>query len=113
MEKVRALLLPILLAGFLALAPPGLCPCWLNRDVARVHPHPYGHAEIPHDHGYLFDLYSSEPAQSPPILLAPQDVIDYLVALGGLWSHAALPVLGSVGWSGPPSEPPPRLPLAL
>lgn len=104
-----AAVLSLVLVGLLAVAQPGLCPCWMFTNSMQVHPHPYGHAELPHDHSYLFDMSPSSPSQPPPILIAPQEVIDRLLALGGLWSASSPPVLGMVGWSIPPSTPPPRL----
>jgi len=104
-----AAVLSLVLVGLLAVAQPGLCPCWMFTNSMQVHPHPYGHAELPHDHSYLFDMSPSSPSQPPPILIAPQEVIDCLLALGGLWSASSPLVLGMVGWSIPPSTPPPRL----
>ena len=104
-----AAVLSLVLVGLLAVAQPGLCPCWMFTNSMQVHPHPYGHAELPHDHSYLFDMSPSSPSQPPPILIAPQEVIDRLLALGGLWSASSPLVLGMVGWSIPPSTPPPRL----
>jgi len=108
-----AAVLSLTLVGLLALAPPGRCPCWMFADAMGVHPHPYGHAEVPHDHSYLFDMSPSSPSQPPPIPIAPQEVIDRLLALGGLWSIYNPSPLGTVGSSAPPSTPPPRLHLPI
>ena len=108
-----AAVLSLMLVGLLAVAPPGLCPCWMFTNPMEVHPHPYGHAELPHDHSYLFDLSPSSPSQPPPIPSAPQEMIDRLLALGGLWSISKPSPLGTASWSAPPSTPPPRLRLPL
>lgn len=99
-----------LLIGLLPLARPGLCPCWMFADPQAFHPHPYGHAEVPHDHGYLFDMSPSVPAQPPPPLLSPQEIVERLRAQGDLWSRSGVAVVGGVEWSTPPATPPPRPP---
>ena len=98
-------ILQAVLAGFLALAQPGLCPCWM---LNGVHPHPFAHAELPHSHGYLFWWYASDTAQSPPSLPTPDEVHARLRSLGDLWSVVSAALLGAPLWSAPPSPPPPR-----
>jgi len=99
------LLLQVVLAGFLTLAQPGICSCWM---LHHVHPHPFAHSELPHDHGYLFWYYSSSPAQTAPALPGGDEVHARLRNLSNQWSEVSERLPGSPRWSSPPSIPPPR-----
>jgi len=97
----------VFLIGGLPFAQPGLCPCWLLADARHIHPHPFTHPERPHDHGYLFALFSSTPAQTAPAPISPMDLLERLRS--GLSSSLAAGLRGSPLWTAPPSFPPPRL----
>lgn len=75
----------VLLASLMAVAPPGLCPCWLIRDVRDYHPHFDGHPERPHSHDYLFEMFpTGTTALAEPNLLPASSLI-VLLALALLW----------------------------
>ena len=107
------LALPLFLAGYLTLAQPGLCPCWLMADVLKYHPHPFTHPERPHPHGYLFEIFNAESAAVAPPLPLPARTLILALALSGLWlwigSHTAI----VANWMAPPPTPPPRLAASL
>jgi hypothetical protein len=98
-------MLQVVLAGFLTLAQPGICSCWM---LHHVHPHPFAHPELPHDHGYLFWYFSSSPAQTAPALPGGDEVHARLRVLSNQWSEVSEPLPGSPRWSAQPSIPPPR-----
>jgi hypothetical protein len=102
--------LQAVLAGVLTFAQPGICPCWM---LNGVHPHPFAHPELPHDHGYLFWYYSSGTAQTAPELSSGDDVHARLRSLSNQWSEANEPLLGAALWAAPPSIPPPRAPASV
>jgi hypothetical protein len=97
--------LQAVLAGFLALAQPGLCPCWM---LDHVHPHPFANADRPHSHDYLFWSYSSDTAESPPSLPTHDEVHARLLSSADLWSEVVDLIPGAALWSAVPAPPPPR-----
>ncbi len=103
-----ALALLIFLAGFMALAQPGLCPCWLVRDVRLYHPHPGGHPERPHSHGYLLELFNAESAAVASPLPIPARTLILFLALSTVWWCIGGYAPALTGWASPPSTPPPR-----
>jgi hypothetical protein len=107
MPRFTVVLLAAALA-VVALAPPGLCSCWLLPNVAETHPHPDGKPYLPHSHDYLHELFHSQTAAVVPLSNAPAAVLMLLIALSGRWF-----VLGSVaasgnGWQPDVLAPPPR-----
>jgi hypothetical protein len=98
------------MAGYLCLAQPGICPCWLLKDVHDIHPHPAGHPEQPHSHDYLFEMFASAPALAPGLPLEPPSVLLDLTSLRGVWrDHAeGYPGEESAGPSPPTPPPEPR-----
>jgi hypothetical protein len=103
-------ILPAIVAGFLAFAQPGLCPCWM---LDHVHPHPFSHAELPHRHDYLFWFYASDPAETPPAIPSRSELHARFFALGDLWAVGSDLLPGAPVWSPSPSPPPPRLLLPV
>jgi hypothetical protein len=98
----------VFLAGLITFAPPGLCPCWLLADAQHLHPHPGGHPERPHSHGYLFDLsMSGMPAVAEPTLL-PAATLILALALAARWRTVVQLALPYRPWAPPPQTPPPR-----
>lgn len=108
-----ALALLIFLAGFTALAQPGLCPCWLVRDVRIYHPHPDSHPERPHPHGYLLELFNAESAAVAPPLPIPARTLILFLALSTVWWCVGSYAPSLTGWAFPPSTPPPRRAASL
>jgi len=105
----RIVILLAFLAGLIAVAPPGLCPCWLIADVRTYHPHPDGQPDRPHTHDYLFELFHAQPVAAlpgPPITIG-----DLMLALigAGVWRHLSHRAWPAQGWATPPPTPPPRL----
>lgn len=98
----------IVLVGLVALAQPGLCPCWLIADVREYHPHPDGRPQQPHDHDYLFDMFHAQTAVALVVWLAPASALLVLWALGSLWRLIAGHSLPGQSWSTSPLTPPPR-----
>ncbi|MGH2606254.1 MAG: hypothetical protein ACRDG5_06650, partial [Anaerolineales bacterium] len=43
----------------IALAQPGLCPCWLLRDTDVVHPHLIAPESPEHPHDFLFEFHTA------------------------------------------------------
>ena len=106
----RAILF-VFLAGYLSLAQPGICPCWLLKDVHDLHPHPAGHPELPHTHDYLFGMFASAPALATNIPVETPSVLLALTSLQGLWRSPVDANLGEQASGRPPPTPPPqRLP---
>jgi hypothetical protein len=97
-----------LLAGYMALAQPGICACWLLKDVQHVHPHLDAHPERPHSHDYLFQISSAQTITTAPPTPEPALRLIDLLSLTGLWrpfsSYAPL----QVAWSPVMETPPPR-----
>ena len=102
------LALLILLAGSIALAQPGLCPCWLIPDVGKYHPHPDGYPERPHPHGYLLELFNAESAAVVPPFPIPARTLILFLALSTVWWCMGGNAPSLTGWASPPSTPPPR-----
>ena len=102
------LALLIILAAFVALAQPGLCPCWLFADVGKYHPHPDGHPERPHSHAYLFELYNSQTVASTPSLPTPARTLILFLVLSTVWWCVGNYAPSLTSWASPPSTPPPR-----
>ena len=103
------LALLLFLAGYLALVQPGLCPCWLMRDVRTYHPHPFAHPEHPHPHDYLLEIFNAESVAVAPPLLIPARILILALALNGLWWRIGSHAFSAADWAAPPPIPPPRL----
>jgi hypothetical protein len=98
----------VFLAGLMTFDQPGLCPCWLIADVHDIHPHPDGHPERPHSHGYLFDLFlSGLPAVAEPALV-PAATLILALALAARWHTPGVLNYFPQSWATPPEPPPPR-----
>jgi hypothetical protein len=104
-----ALVLLIFLAAYMALAQPGLCTCWLIRDVHTYHPHLAADPERPHSHFYLIEFYNSQTVANAPPFLTPARTLILALALGGLWRRISHTTMFVAGWTSPPLIPPPRL----
>ncbi len=98
----------VCLAGLMALAQPGICPCWLLADVEHLHPHPAGHPERPHSHGYLSDLFmSGMPAVAEPTLV-PAATLILALALAARWRTVSELSPAYWVWAASPRRLPPR-----
>ncbi len=102
------IILIVLLVGFVALAQPGLCPCWLMLDISAHHPHPDGHPERPHSHGYLADLFQTDTVAAIPLLVVPAQTLIAQHALGALWWRVPNREWQLTGWMSAMEPPPPR-----
>lgn len=102
-------LILVTLVSLTALAPVGLCPCWLVADVRTFHPHPDGHPERPHGHGYLFEMFDAQSVAIVAVALIPAHELVRLLAQDSLWQQVIGLTLGAAGWIPPPFEPPPRI----
>jgi hypothetical protein len=102
-------MLLILVAGLaLMIMPPGLCPCWLLRGVAVIHPHPAGNGHELHSHDYLFESFNAQPMASPPIVLFTTALLASLVQGAVQRLHSARRCLSGVSWISEVESPPPR-----
>jgi hypothetical protein len=104
-----ALAVYLILALFVAILPPGLCPCWLMPEPAKQHPHFDWHPERPHGHNYLFDLFQSQTVPALLVASVPLSLLIALQAASGLRRRLGDLVLPPSGWAMPPLTPPPRL----
>ncbi len=95
-------------AVYLALTPPGLCPCWLMAEPDKFHPHPSGRPERPHGHDYLFDLFQSQTLSAIPLAITPARLLIERQSGDGLWRPLAAPMFFTGGWASSPLTPPPR-----
>lgn len=102
------LALGFLFALYLALTPPGLCPCWLMFDPAEHHPHFDAHAQQPHDHNYLFEYFQSQTVAVVPLWLVPIALLISWQAASGLRRQIASEIVAALGWALDPLTPPPR-----
>jgi len=101
-----ALIIAILFVTFM---PPGLCPCWLMRDVRALHPHPGGFPERPHRHDYLFEIFQSQPAAEVELATNPVGMLIEQLLNNSLWQARQVSTLFIPGWHALPPTPPPRL----
>lgn len=111
--KARFALLLVFFGLMLALAPPGLCPCWLL--PGNVHPHARpAEAETPHSHEDLGQDQSSQPV--PPVSL-PALLASSLISLAlpeSLWLRLFTNSgPGPLRYEPSPLHPPPRLPKRI
>ncbi len=107
-------LLIIMLAGYMALAQPGLPPCWLQAHACEVHPHfSKHHAETPHSHGYLLDLAKANAAQGLVSPLIPAGLLIELLSLGLFLRSTLGPDILEQAWIPLLEPPPPRASLSF
>jgi hypothetical protein len=100
----------LFLGLFIAFTPPGVCPCWLMEDPAHTHPHPDGHPEKAHNHGYLFNLFQTQTSAAGPIMtLLPVSLLLALLVASGLWRQLIHVPTFAAGWTAAPLSPPPKL----
>lgn len=98
----------IVVSLFVAVMPPGLCPCWLMRDVRALHPHPGGFPERPHRHDYLFEIFQSQPAIAVEQVTNPVGrLIEHLLN-NSVWLSGQALTVYVPGWRAAPPTPPPR-----
>lgn len=101
----QALVVVILFVTFM---PPGLCPCWLMGDVRALHPHPGGFPERSHEHGYLFDIFQSQPAAVVALTTNPVRRLIEQLLHASLWLARHDSALFHLSWCALPPTPPPR-----
>jgi hypothetical protein len=104
---LRPTLMAVIL--FVALMPPGLCPCWLMHDVRAFHPHPGGFPERPHRHDYLFDIFQSQQAADMEIMPNPVGMLIEKLLNGSVWQARDMFKVSALNWQSAPPTPPPRL----
>lgn len=104
-----AFALLIVMAGYMSLAQPGLCSCWLIAEVKDIHPHPDGQPDRPHDHRYLFEIFQAQNIAIANIYVVAVAVLIASLAGASLWHQMLDQAPGGNGWSSPPDIPPPRL----
>lgn len=90
------------------LAPPGLCPCSLFRNVVDVHPHPFGDPSHPHDHAYLSHYTPGNLSVAVVAVVRPAAILLALLASLGLWRGSSRECHRPLTWACPPPYPPPR-----
>ena len=98
----------VFLAGLTAFTQPGLCPCWLIKDVRYNHPHFDGHPERPHNHNYLFEMFPAGTAVLAEPELVPAAGLILALALAALWLTVTDAAATARAWVLPPLIPPPR-----
>ncbi len=98
----------IVVVLFVSLMPPGLCPCWLMRDVRALHPHPGGFPERPHRHDYLFEIFQSQPAAEVELATNPVGILIEHLLTDSLWQARQDSAVFAPGWRALPPTPPPR-----
>lgn len=89
-----------------ALAPPGLCPCWLLRDMAVIHPHVMN-TSLDHHHDYLFDFIAMGDAAVAGLPVPLGALLTALMA-AALWRKTERFFLNARSWSPLPLFPPPK-----
>lgn len=108
-HELRSGIVLIIFAIFIALTPPGLCPCWLNPHVDSYHIHlSKEHAESEHSHDYLFQLSQTTHPIVAPLPITPVSLWIYLLAVSGVWRVLAHVLSGGQKWQATPPLPPPR-----
>ncbi len=99
----------LLLAVWLAFAQVGVCPCWLEKDIAAGHPHFVPNQDKEHGHEYLLDFSDATVVIAAlPLVLQASLFIASLIHTGVLRGFANLIVLNQM-WQAVPRTPPPRL----
>ncbi len=88
-------------------AQPGLPPCWLERKACEVHPHPDGHPERPHSHGYLFEDMQAAGAAIPQTITPAHMILRLLQQVHITWKLHQ-PAFSISTWSAMADPPPPR-----
>lgn len=91
-----------------ALAPPGLCPCWLLRDAAVLHPHLISPEWPDHPHDYLFEFYAATADAAVAATWIPLGALLMALAAACLWHTAADPFLFALERRPRPVRPPPK-----
>jgi hypothetical protein len=91
-----------------ALASPGLCPCWLLRDVGVVHPHLITPESPDHPHDYLFDLHAATADAAVFVTWTPVGALLTALAAASLWHRSGDPFLHRLDRQPRPLRPPPK-----
>ena len=90
-------------------AQPGLPACWLMAKPCAVHFHLAGMAEIPHSHGYLFDLVRATAGPILPSAVPPAGQLLALIGLVKLWKELTKHLVINHSWVLSALVPPPRI----
>jgi hypothetical protein len=100
----------LLIAGWMALAGPGVPACWLEPRPCELHLH-FGseHAGSPHSHDYLFDLTRAQAVSGLPVLLIPVSLLLALLFQTALFRGLAGLPLFHLQRALSPEPPPPRM----
>ena len=103
------LLLYLFLILLTAIAPPGMCACWLQPDLAENHMHLPGQQLVEHHHDYLLKMNLSAGVGLQYLVIVP--ILLWLAALAAMTLTWLLePAQFSyLDWRAAPSTPPPRL----
>ncbi|MCB9135377.1 MAG: hypothetical protein H6636_08115 [Anaerolineales bacterium] len=98
------------LVGSVAVAPPGLCACWLNPNVATVHPHVSPeHAHHSHSHDYLLQLAQTLQTEVKPLKVTPTSFLIAMARAGDIWWSLPGLHVHTAEWEPLILPPPPKL----
>ncbi len=97
----------LLWAIYTMFAQPGLPSCWLEQKACEAHPHPDGHPERPHSHGYLFDDMQASGAAIPQHITPAHMILRLLQQVNITW-NLRQPAFSTITWFALAEPPPPR-----
>lgn len=98
------------LVGLIAVAPPGLCACWLNPTVATVHPHlSPEHAQHTHSHDYLLQLAQTLQTQVKSLKVTPTSLLFAIAMAGDVWRFLPDLHIHKAEWEPRIILPPPKI----
>jgi hypothetical protein len=92
-----------------ALAPPGICSCWLLRDAAHIHPHVIDPGSGEHPHDDMFELFGARADARVTTALTPVAVLLASLSAAPPWRRAGASAWVYPQWSPEPTHPPPRI----
>lgn len=92
---------------FVALMPPGLCSCWLNPAVAKVHVH-IGFPEPHHSHDYLSWMADGTVKDASLQIGGGTELLVILALGGGILFLMRDNYLHGTSWISDPTHPPPK-----
>jgi hypothetical protein len=98
----------IFLAVYTFFAPAGLPSCWLEKKACEIHPHPGGHAELPHSHEYLFEDMQADGVAIPEQAIPTGLLLRFLQQVSISW-RLYQPEYSSMVWSALFEPPPPKI----
>jgi hypothetical protein len=110
LRQIAFRLVIIIMAGYTALAQPGIPACWIEVNPCEIHPHfSRQHLENPHSHEYLYDLAKTNVVQVLPIILIPLSLLIEILSGTLLLPIAANSLESQLKWISLLKPPPPRV----